>query len=89
VIGQEHHVVRKTYQSEEIETSQPTVPKAVSVALTELAGQLREGLSALAVGAGLQAMAAIMEADVTAQCGPRGKHDPDRVAVRHGYERGR
>ena len=29
-----------------------------------------------------------MEADVTAACGPRGKHDPDRTATRHGTEAG-
>jgi putative transposase len=33
-------------------------------------------------------MAAIMEADVTAACGPKGRHDRDRTATRHGYERG-
>jgi putative transposase len=80
--------VRKTYQKEGLDTSQPTVPDTVSVALTELAGEMREGLLALAVGTGLQVMAAIMEEDVTAACGPRGRHDPDRIAVRHGHERG-
>jgi putative transposase len=29
----------------------------------------------------------LMEADVTAVCGPRGRHDPDRAATRHGTER--
>ena len=29
-----------------------------------------------------------METDVTAACGPKGKHDPDRAARRHGTERG-
>src|SRR4051812_17137536 len=46
---------------------------------------MREGLLALAVGTGLQVMAAIMEADVTAVCGPQGRHDPERTAVRHGH----
>jgi putative transposase len=76
--------VRKQYQNEEIDTSQPVVPERVSVALGELAGELREGLLALAVGTGLQVMAAIMEADVTAACGPKGRHDPERSATRHG-----
>jgi putative transposase len=76
--------VRKQYQNEEIDTSQPVVPERVSVALGELAGELREGLLALAVGTGLQVMAAIMEADVTAVCGPKGRHDPERTATRHG-----
>ena len=46
------------------------------MALAELAGEMREGLLALAVGTGLQVMAAMMEADVTAVCGPKGRHDP-------------
>ena len=29
-----------------------------------------------------------MEADVSAVCGPRGKHDPERMATRHGTEAG-
>ncbi|HSL07081.1 MAG TPA: IS256 family transposase, partial [Pseudonocardiaceae bacterium] len=78
----------KDYQNVGIDTSQPAVPEMVSVALAELAGELREGLLALAVGTGLQVMAAIMEEDVTAACGPKGRHDPDRAAVRHGHERG-
>ena len=77
--------MRKTYQNEEIDTSQPAVPEQVSVALAELAGEMREGLLALAVGTGLQVMAAIMEADVTAVCGLKGRHDPERTAVRHGH----
>ncbi len=61
----------KDYQNEKIDTSQPAVPEQVSVALAELAGEMREGLLALAVGAGLQVMAALMESDVTAACGPK------------------
>ena len=80
--------MRKIYHNEGIDTCQPTVPDTVSVALAELAGEMREGLLALAVGTGLQVMAAIMEEDVTAACGPKGRHDPDRMAVRHGHERG-
>jgi putative transposase len=80
--------VGKLYQNGKIETSQPAVPETVSVALGELAGELREGLLALAVGTGLQVMAAIMEEDVTAACGPKGRHDPERGAVRHGHGAG-
>ena len=76
--------MRKDYQNEEIDTSRASVPEQVSVVLGELAGELREGLLALAVGTGLQVMAALMEADITAVCGPRGRHDLDRAAVRHG-----
>jgi hypothetical protein len=80
--------VRKTYQNEEIDTSQPIVPEAVSVALAELAGEVQEGLLALAVGAGLQVLTALMEQDVTVQCGVKGRHDPTRTATRHGHGAG-
>ncbi len=78
----------KKYQKNEFETSTLAVPEQVSVAMGEIAADLREGLLALAVGAGLQVMQQLMEADVTAACGPRGKHDPDREASRHGSEQG-
>jgi transposase-like protein len=77
--------VQNKYQKNGLETSAPAVPEMVSVALAELAGELREGLLALAVGTGLQVMAAIMEEDVTAACGPKGRHDPERTAIRHGH----
>src|SRR4051812_20398622 len=56
--------------------------------MAEIAGSMREGLLALAVGTGLQVMQVLMEADVTAVAGPKGRHDPGRAAVRHGSERG-
>jgi putative transposase len=80
--------VIKKYQTNELDTSALAVPEQVRVAMDEIAADMREGLLALAVGAGLQVMAQLMEADVTAACGPRGKHDPDRAATRHGTERG-
>jgi putative transposase len=77
--------VHKTDQNEQTDTSRPGVPESVSVALVELVEDMREGLLALAVGAGLQVLAAIMEEDVTAVCGPKGRHNPDRAATRHGH----
>ena len=78
----------KKYQTYAADTSALAVPEQVSVAMDQIAADMREGLLALAVGAGLQVMAQLMEADVTAACGPRGKHDPDRTATRHGTEAG-
>ncbi len=49
---------------------------------------MSEGLLALAVGAGLQVTGALMDADVAALAGSRGRHDPDWSAVRHGREAG-
>ncbi|MGB8380107.1 MAG: IS256 family transposase [Dermatophilaceae bacterium] len=80
--------MNKKYQTNEFDTSALAVPERVSVAMDEIAADMREGLLALAVGAGLQVMAQLMEADVTAACGPKGKHNLDRVATRHGTERG-
>lgn len=78
----------KDYQKTPSDTNSLAVPEQVSIAMEQVAADLREGLLALAVGAGLQVMAQLMEADVAAVCGPRGKHNPDRVGVRHGTGRG-
>jgi putative transposase len=83
--------VTKKYQKNEIDTSAGdgiVVPEQVNVAMAEIAGAMREGLLALAVGTGLQVMQTLMEADVTGLAGPKGRHDPGRTAVRHGHERG-
>ena len=66
----------------------PAFPERVNVAMAEIAGNMQEGLLALAVGAGLQVMQALMEADVTELAGAKGRHDSARSAVRHGRERG-
>jgi putative transposase len=64
------------------------VPEQVVVSMTEIAGAAKEGLLALAVGTGLQVMAAMFEEDVTRLCGPDGKHNADRAGYRHGAEEG-
>jgi transposase-like protein len=48
----------------------------------------REGLLAMSVAAGMAVMQAMFDAEVAAACGPKGRHDPDRAAVRHGSEQG-
>jgi len=80
--------VTKTYQNNEIDTSALAVPERVSVVMNEIVADLREGLMAMAVGTGLQVMHAMMEADVAAVAGQRGRHNPGRAAVRHGRGRG-
>lgn len=64
------------------------LPHNVSVVLGDLAGQLQEGLLAFAVGAGLQVVQSMMDHEVEILAGPKGRHDPDRVAVRHGRDDG-
>jgi putative transposase len=80
----------KQYQTAAAEASTLglTIPEEVSVALAEIATSAKEGLLALAVGAGLQVLDRLMEESVTALAGLKGKHDPDRAAVRHGHEQG-
>ena len=78
----------KKYQNDKCDTSQSAVPEHVSVVLGELVGEVREGLLVLVVGTGLQVLIAMMEADVTAACGPKGGHDLGWTGARHGYEVG-
>ena len=80
--------VKQNYQTIDAAATALAVPNAVTVALGEIVADVREGLLAMAVGTGLQVMAAMMDADVAAACGPKGKHDPNRSAVRHGTEKG-
>ena len=64
------------------------LPPAVQEALGELVGAAKEGLLALSVGVGLGVLSELMEEEVSEVVGPKGKHDPDRTAVRHGHEDG-
>ena len=56
--------------------------------MAEIAESAKEGLLALAVGTGLQVMAAMFGEDAERLCGPEGKHNPDRSGYRHGSEAG-
>ena len=60
------------------------VPEQVIVSMAEIAESAKEGLLALAVGTGLQVMAAMFDEDVARLCGPDGKHNADRAGYRHG-----
>jgi len=80
--------VKKDYQKDNIAAVEAAMPESISLDMAAIADSLREGLLALAVGAGLQVMGALMEENATALAGPKFKHDPDRTAVRHGTEAG-
>ena len=64
------------------------VPEQVIVSMAEIAESAKEGLLALAVGTGLQVMAAMFAEDAARLCGPGGKHNPGRAGYRHGTEAG-
>jgi transposase-like protein len=65
-----------------------TLPDTVTVAIAELAGELEEGLLAFVVGTGLKVLDVVLEGEATALAGERGRHDPERTAVRHGSDAG-
>ena len=62
------------------------LPDRIEGALGELAGAAKEGLMALSVGVGLGVLHELMAAEVDEVVGPKGKHDRDRSAKRHGHE---
>jgi hypothetical protein len=49
-------------------------------------GAAREGLLALSVGVGLGVVHELMELEVDEVVGPKGKHNRDRGALRHGHD---
>ncbi|MGZ6662363.1 MAG: IS256 family transposase, partial [Solirubrobacteraceae bacterium] len=64
------------------------LPAEIQEALGELVGAAREGLLALSVGLGLTVVHQLMEREVDEVVGPKGKHNRDRAAKRHGHDRG-
>ncbi|MFN2627092.1 MAG: tyrosine-type recombinase/integrase [Gaiellaceae bacterium] len=68
--------------------SEAVLPLGVQEALGELVGAAKEGLLALSVDVGLAVLAELIEEEVDELVGPKGRHDPERAAVRHGHEAG-
>ena len=58
------------------------------MALADIAVVAREGLLAMGVAAGMAVMQTMFEAEITAVAGVKGKHNPQRTAVRHGTGKG-
>jgi putative transposase len=71
-----------------IEAPESPLPPRIQEALGELVGAAREGLLALSVGVGLGVVHELMALEVDEVVGPKGKHNPDRTAKRHGHEDG-
>ena len=67
---------KDTHRRATTDHAQLELPEQVTVAVASLAGAAREGLLAL------------LTEDVARLVGPKGRHNPDRVAVRHGSEPG-
>ena len=64
------------------------LPEHVQLSLGEIAGQAKEGLLTLAVSTGLAVLHETMEWEVERIVGPKGRHDRERTAKRHGHTPG-
>src|SRR5919106_426282 len=75
-----------------VDLADPSLPERlagkVSDQLEVFATQIRHGLLAASVTIGLDVMGELIDAEVTEIAGPKGRHNPDRVANRHGTEDG-
>lgn len=82
----------QTVSRSQVVTAQEAVeqplPARIQEALGQLVGAAKEGLLALSVSVGLGVLEELMAEEVEEVCGPKGKHDPDRVAYRHGTDDG-
>jgi putative transposase len=81
-------VPKDTQRTATTDRAQLQLPERVTVAVAELATAAREGLLALAVGTGLQVLEIMLAEDVARLVGAKGRHIPERSAVRHGSEPG-
>jgi transposase-like protein len=70
------------------EGAELALPPRVQAALGELVNSAKEGLLALSVGVGLGVLSELPEEEVDEVVGAKGRHNPERAAVRHGHESG-
>jgi putative transposase len=64
------------------------LPEQIRLSLGDIVGDAREGLLALSVRVGLAVLQETMEWEVDRVVGPKGRHDCERVAKRHGHTKG-
>jgi transposase-like protein len=80
--------VRSNVSLAQASSEEAVLPERVQEALGQLVGAAKEGLLALSVGVGLGVLAELMEDEVDEVVGTKGRHNANRVAVRHGHESG-
>jgi putative transposase len=56
--------------------------------LAAFAAHMTQGLLAASTAVGLEVMGELLDVEVAELAGPKGKHNPQRVAMRHGSEQG-
>ena len=81
-------VVSTTDTAEQLRELNVALPAEIQLALGDIAAVAREGLPAMSVAAGMAVMQRIFDAELAAACGPKGRHNADRAASRHGREKG-
>jgi hypothetical protein len=81
-------VVSMTDTAEQARQLGVELPAEIQLTLADIGAVAREGLLAMSVAAGMAVMQTIFDAQIGAVCGPKGRHDADRTAVRHGREKG-
>jgi putative transposase len=81
-------VVSTTDTAEQVLELGAVLPAEIQLALADIGAMAREGLLAMSVAAGLAVMQTMFDAEIAAVCGPKGRHDADRAASRHGREKG-
>ncbi|NMP24962.1 IS256 family transposase [Sulfobacillus harzensis] len=82
--GKPQKKARKTPQTETPPVAWPTATESWVAILQEA----QAGLLSLSIRLGLQTLQQLMATEVDGLVGPKGRHNPDRTAVRHGLETG-
>jgi transposase-like protein len=76
-----------------VDLADPALPDRLAGKVSEqlelFASTMRQGLLAASVAIGLDVMGELVEAEVTEIAGPKGRHDRNRAAYRHGTEDGK
>lgn len=76
-----------------VDLADPELPERLAGAMSEqlecFAARMRQGLLAASVAIGLEVMGELIDVEVAELAGPKGKHDANRAAYRHGSEDGK
>ena len=78
----------KVYHSEARGSStKPNLPLPVKeLTLSDLQQAVKNRFGSFCTAVGIRALLTLMEQDVEAVAGPKGKHNPERTAYRHGFQ---
>lgn len=83
-----HAAKREGTHSKKNQLEMQLLSPEVAIALAGIREAAKEGLLALCIQVGLETMSTLFEAEMTEKVGPKGQHNPNRQAMRHGYDDG-